>query len=160
MKKKVFFRWNNIWNISLIILIGITVYGFIFEREFFLSNEPDSTFIKISSLILGVCCLLLSRLVIVDEEKVYVCNFIGMTLSVIYWRNCTKCFVGNISESNVRGVSQSKYIIVKDANHKKIRPNSTKKDCAIIIEYSKKRKEILQKLYGKNINENSNIIYR
>ena len=158
MKKKVFFRWNNIWNISLIILIGITIYGLIFEREFFLSN--DGNFFRISSLILGVCCLLLSRLVIVDEEKVYVCNFIGMTLSVIYWKNCTKCFVGNISESNARRVSQSKYIIVKDANHKKIRPNSTKNDCAIIIEYSKKRKEILQKLYGKNVNENSNIIYR
>ena len=54
----------------MIILLGITVYGFVFEREFFLSNEPDSTFIKISSLILGVCCLFLSRLVIVDKEKI------------------------------------------------------------------------------------------
>ena len=161
MKKKVFFRWNNIWNISLIILIGITVYGFIFEREFFLSNEPDSTFIKISMFVLYVCCLSLSRLVIVDEERVYVCNFIGMTLSVIYWKNCTKCFVGKILQTNAKHInSETKYIIVKDANHKKIRPNSTKKDCAVIIEYSKKRKEILQKLYGKNINENLNIIYR
>lgn len=160
MKRKVFFCWNNIWNISLIILIGITIYGFVFEREFFLSNEPDSTFIKISSFILAVCCLFLSRLVIADEEKIYVCNFIGMTLSVIYWKNCTKCYIGTILEENAKRVSQTKYIIVKDATRKKIRPNSTKNDCAVIIEYSKKRKEILQKLYGRNINENLNIIYR
>ena len=160
MKKKIFFRWNNMWNIYFVVLLGILIYAFVFEREFFLSSEQSSVFLKCCSLVVGFCCLFLSRVVIADEEKVYVCNFIGMTLSVIYWKNCTKCFIGNIVESNAKLITTFKCIIIKDNNHKKVKPNSTKEDCAIIIDYSKKRKEILQKFYGKNINENSNMIYR
>ncbi len=63
-------------------------------------------------------------------------------------------------ETSGHTVSTFKYIIIKDSNHKIVKPNSTKEDFAIIIDYSKKRKEILQKFYGKNINENSNMIYR
>ena len=95
MKKKIFFRWNNIWNICFAIFLGILIYIFIFEQEFLLSSGQDDVFLKI-----------------------------------------------------------------KDKNHKKIKPNSTKQDCAIIVDYSKKRKEILQKLYGRNINENINMIYK
>ena len=84
----------------------------------------------------------------------------GMTLSVIYWKNCTKCFIGNILETHNKSVSTFKYIIIKDKNHKKVKPNSTKQDCAIIVDYSNKRKEILQKFYGRNINENINMIYK
>lgn len=160
MKKKIFFRWNNIWNIVFVIFLGILIYAFFFEREFLLSNEQDSIFLKFSLLGIGIFSLLLSRVVIADEEKIYVCNFIGMTLSVIYWENCTKCFIGNILEKHHKTVSTYKYIIIKDDKHKKIKPNSSKQDCAIIIDYSKKRKEILQKLCGKNINENSNMIYK
>ncbi len=160
MKKKIFFRWNNIWNVSFVIFLGILIYAFIFEREFLLSNGQDGIFIRFSLLCVGLCSLFLSRVVIVDEEKVYVCNFIGMRLSVIYWKNCTKCYIGNILESNGNLIATFKYIIIKDSNHKKVKPNSTKEDCAIIIDYSKKRKEILQKFYGKNINENSNMIYK
>ncbi len=148
------------WNIYLVVLLGTFIYAFIFGREFLLSNEQGSVFLKCSALLLGICCLFLSRVVIADEEKVFVCNFMGMTLSVIYWKNCTKCFIGDVIESNAKWITSSKYIIIKDSDHKKIRTKSTKKDCAVIIEYSKKRKEILQKLYGKNINENSNMIYR
>ncbi len=155
-----FFRWNNIWNVCFVISLGILIYAFIFEREFLLSNEQDSVFLKFCLFSIVVCSLLLSRVVIADEEKVCVCNFIGMRLSVIYWINCTKCFIGNILESNGKRVSTFKYIIIKDDNHKKIKPNLTKEDCAIIIDYSKKRKEILQKFYGKNINENSNMMYK
>ncbi len=87
MKKKIFFRWNNIWNVSFVIFLGILIYAFIFEREFLLSNGQDGIFIRFSLLCVGLCSLFLSRVVIADEEKVYVCNFIGMTLSVIYWKN-------------------------------------------------------------------------
>ena len=160
MKKKVFFRWNNIWNICFVIFLGILIYTLIFEREFLLSNGQDDVFLKIFFFGIGLCSLFLSRVVIADEEKVYVCNFIGMTLSVIYWKNCTKCFIGNILETHNNQVSTFKYIIIKDKNHKKIKPNSAKQDCAIIVDYSKKRKEILQKLYGRNINENINMIYK
>ena len=160
MKKTIFFRWNNIWNVSFVIFLGILIYAFIFEREFLLSNGQDGVFIRFSLLCVGLCSLFLSRVVIADEEKVYVCNFIGMTLSVIYWKNCTKCFIGNILGTSGHTVSTFKYIIIKDSNHKKVKPNSTKEDFAIIIDYSKKRKENLQKLYGRNINENSNMIYR
>ena len=160
MKKKIFFCWNNIWNISFVVLLGTLIYAFVFEREFYLSNEQSKVFLRCCSLVIGICSAFLSRVVIADEEKVYVCNFIGMTLSVIYWKNCTKCFIGNILESNAKLITTSKYIIIKDSNHKKIKSKSAKKDCAIIIEYSKKRKEILQKLYGKTINENSNMIYK
>ena len=160
MKKKVFFCWNNMWNIYLVVLLGILIYAFVFEREYFLSSVQSSIFLKCCLLIVGFCCLLLSRVVIADEEKVYVCNFIGMTLSVIYWKNCTKCFIGNVLESNAKAITKSKYIIIKDSNHKKIRTKLIKKDCAVIIEYSKKRKDILQKFYRKNINEDSNTIYR
>ena len=160
MKKKIFFCWNNIWNLFLIVCLGILIYALVFERDFLLSIEQDSIFLKFSLLCIIVSSLFLSRVVIADEEKVLVCNFIGMTLSAIYWKNCTKCFIGNIIESNAKSITKSKYIIIKDSNHRKIRTKSIKKDCAVIIEYSKKRKEILQKLYGKNINENSNMIYR
>ena len=160
MKKKIFFRWNNIWYICFAIFLGILIYIFIFEQEFLLSSGQDDVFLKIFFFGIGLCSLFLSRVVIADEEKVYVCNFIGMTLSVIYWKNCTKCFIGNILETHNKRVSTFKYIIIKDKNHKKIKPNSTKQDCAIIADYSKKRKEILQKLYGRNINENINMIYK
>ena len=160
MKKKVFFCWNNMWNIYIVVLLGILIYAFVFEREYFLSSVQSSIFLKCCLLIVGFCCLFLSRVVIADEEKVYVCNFIGMTLSVIYWKNCTKCFIGNVLESNAKAITKSKYIIIKDSNHKKIRTKLIKKDCAVIIEYSKKRKDILQKFYRKNINEDSNTIYR
>ena len=147
MKKKIFFRWNNIWNVCFVIFLGILIYAFVFDREFLLSNEQHNVFLKLILLGIGLCSFFLSRVVIADEKKVYVCNFIGMTLSVIYWKNCTKCFIGNILESNGKKVSTFKYIIIKDSNHKKIKPNSDKKDCAIIIDYNKNRKEILQKLY-------------
>ncbi len=160
MKKKIFFRWNNIWNICFVIFLGIFIYVFAFEREFLLSNGQDDVFLKIFFFGIGFCSFFLSRVVIADEEKIYVCNFLGMTLSVIYWKNCTKCFIGNILESNSRNVSTFKYIIIKDGKHKKNKPNSTKQDCAIIVDYSKKRKEILQKFYGRNINENINMIYK
>ena len=160
MKKKLFFRWNNIWNVCFVIFLGILFYVLAFEREFLLSNGQDDIFLKIFFFGIGLCSLFLSRVVVADEEKVYVCNFLGMTLSVIYWKNCTKCFIGNILETHNKRVSTFQYIIIKDKNHKKIKPNSAKQDCAIIVDYSKKRKEILQKLYGRNINENINMIYK
>lgn len=158
MKKNIFFCWNNIWNISFVLLLGTLIYVLAFERDFYLSNEQSKVFLKCCLLVIGICSVFLSRIVVADEEKVYVCNFVGMTLSVIYWRNCTKCYVGNILESTGKSSATFKYIIIKDSNHKKIKSNLTKKDCAIIIEYSKKRKEIFQKLYGKIITENSNIL--
>ena len=121
MKKNIFFCWNNIWNISFVLLLGTLIYVLAFERDFYLSNEKSKLFQKCCLLVIGICSVFLSRIVVADEEKVYVCNFVGMTLSVIYWRNCTKCYVGNILESTGKSSATFKYIIIKDSNHKKIK---------------------------------------